>query len=61
MKFAKIVFYVAFAWGILILAPLYFMFDTIGRQDPPAITRPGFYYGFLSRARLAIRISSSCP
>jgi hypothetical protein len=48
MKFAKIVFYVAFAWGILILTPLYFMFDTIGRQDPPPITHPGFYYGFLS-------------
>lgn len=48
MKFARIVFYVAFFWGILILTPLYFMFDTIGRQDPPPITHPGFYYGFLS-------------
>jgi hypothetical protein len=48
MKFARIVFYVAFVWGILILTPLYFMFDTIGRQDPPPITHPGFYYGFLS-------------
>lgn len=48
MKFAKITFYVAFAWGILILTPLYFMFDTIGRQDPPPITHPGFYYGFVS-------------
>jgi len=24
------------------------MFDVIGRQDPPAITHPGFYYGFVS-------------
>jgi hypothetical protein len=48
MKFARIVFYVAFVWGILIITPLYFMFDTIGRQDPPPITHPGFYYGFLS-------------
>lgn len=48
MKFARIVFYVAFVWGILILTPLYFMFDTIGRQDPPPITHPGFYYGFTS-------------
>lgn len=47
MKFARIVFYVAFAWGVLILTPLYFMFDTIGRQDPPPITHPGFYYGFI--------------
>jgi len=50
MKFAKIVFSIAFAWGILVLTPLYFMFDTIGRQDPPAITHPGFYYGFVSTA-----------
>ncbi|HEY3974061.1 MAG TPA: hypothetical protein VGM18_13725 [Candidatus Sulfotelmatobacter sp.] len=48
MKFAKIVFYIAGIWGVLILTPLYFMFDVIGRQDPPAITHPGFYYGFVS-------------
>jgi hypothetical protein len=48
MKFAKIVFWIAFIWGILVLTPLYFMFDAIGRQDPPPITHPGFYYGFLS-------------
>jgi hypothetical protein len=47
LKFAKIVFYVAAAWGVLLLAPLYFMFDLIGRQDPPAITHPAFYYGFV--------------
>lgn len=48
MKFAKVIFYIAFIWGILVLTPLYFLFDTIGRQDPPPITHPGFYYGFLS-------------
>ena len=47
MKFAKIVFSIAGIWGVLVLAPLYFMFDMIGRQDPPAITHPGFYYGFI--------------
>ena|SRR5579863_1417384 len=50
MKFAKIIFWIATIWGVLILTPLYFMFDTIGRQDPPAITHPGFYYGFVSVA-----------
>ena len=50
MKFAKIVFYAAGIWGILVLTPLYFLFDRIGRQDPPPITHPGFYYGFLSAA-----------
>ena len=48
MKFAKVVFWIAGIWGVLVLAPLYFMFDVIGRQDPPAITHPGFYYGFIS-------------
>ena len=46
MKFAKIVFWGAGIWGLLTLTPLYFIFDSIGRQDPPAITHPGFYYGF---------------
>lgn len=48
MKFARIVFWIAAIWGVVILAPLYFLFDIIGRQDPPAITHPGFYYGFVS-------------
>jgi hypothetical protein len=48
MKFARIVFWIAAIWGVLILTPLYFMFDLIGRQDPPPITHPAFYYGFVS-------------
>jgi hypothetical protein len=48
MKFAKVVFWIAFFWGVLILTPLYFMFNLIGQQDPPAITHPGFFYGFAS-------------
>jgi hypothetical protein len=47
MKFAKIVFWIAGIWGVLILAPLYFMFDLIGQKDPPPITHPAFYYGFI--------------
>jgi len=47
MKFAKIVFWIAGIWGVLVLTPLYFMFDVIGRQDPPPITHPAFYYGFV--------------
>jgi hypothetical protein len=46
MKFAKVVFWGAGAFGVLALAPLYFMFDLVGRQDPPPITHPQFYYGF---------------
>ena len=46
MRFAKIVFIVAGVWGVLLLLPLYFIYDLIGQQDPPPITHPGFYYGF---------------
>ena len=48
MKFAKVVFYVAGIWGLLVLTPLFFIFDRIGQQDPPPVTHPGFYYGFVT-------------
>jgi hypothetical protein len=47
LKFAKNVFLIAGLWGVLVLTPLYFMFDRIGAQYPPAITHPDFYYGFV--------------
>jgi hypothetical protein len=47
MKFAKVVFYVAAIWGVLVLTPLYFIFNLIGQQDPPPITHPAFFYGFI--------------
>ena len=47
MKFAKAVFWVAAIWGVLVITPLYFIFDAIGRKDPPPISHPGFYYGFV--------------
>ena len=50
MKFAKIVFRVAAIWGVLVITPLYFMFDVIGRKDPPPITHPAFFYGFVGAA-----------
>jgi len=36
MRFARIVFWIAAIWGVLVLAPLYFIFDMISRNDPPA-------------------------
>jgi hypothetical protein len=56
MKFAKIVFWMAGIWGLLVLTPLYFVFDMIGRNDPPPITHPGFYYGFVCVA-LAFQVA----
>ena len=43
-------FWIAGIWGIVLLTPLYFMFDLIGRQDPPPITHPQFFYAFVSVA-----------
>ncbi|MGA8859572.1 MAG: hypothetical protein WB506_06145 [Candidatus Sulfotelmatobacter sp.] len=48
MRFAKIVFWIAGIWGVLVLTPLFFIFNMIGRNDPPPITHPAFYYGFVS-------------
>jgi hypothetical protein len=56
MKFAKIVFWIAAIWGFLVLTPLYFMFHLISTKDPPPITHPGFYYGFIG-AGLAWQIA----
>ena len=50
MRFAKIVFLIAGIWGVLVITPLYFMFDVISRNDPPPIRHPGFFYGFASAA-----------
>jgi hypothetical protein len=50
LKFAKIVFWVAAVSGFLTITPLYFMFDLIGEKDPPPITHPAFFYGFVGVA-----------
>jgi len=47
VRFARIVFLVAGIYGLLVLTPLYFMEDKIGRTAPPAITHPEFFYGFV--------------
>jgi hypothetical protein len=47
MKFARIVFGIAAAYGIISPLPLYFLLERIGREAPPAVTHPEFYYGFV--------------
>jgi hypothetical protein len=47
VRFAKNVFLVAGIYGLLVLTPLYFMENKIGRDAPPAITHPEFFYGFV--------------
>lgn len=46
MKFAKYLFTIAGIWGILVITPLFFIFNQIGIKDPPPVTHPLFYYGF---------------
>jgi hypothetical protein len=50
MKFSKTVFWIAGIWGLALITPLYFLFDKIGQRDPPPITHPGFFYGFVGCA-----------
>lgn len=50
MRFAKWVFLIAGIYGLVALVPQYFLEARIGRDDPPAITHPEFFYGFLGVA-----------
>ena len=52
MRFTRVVYTVAAVYGLLVLAPLYFLLDVIGRETPPAVTHPEFYYGFVGLAIL---------
>ena len=47
MRFAKVVFTVAAIWGFIVLTPLYFLEEKIGLTNPPAITHPEYFYGFI--------------
>ena len=47
VRFARIVYLAAGMVGLLEIVPLYFYEATLNRTQPPAITHPEFYYGFL--------------
>src|SRR3954469_10973304 len=50
MTFARRVFLIAGVYGLLVLLPMYFLEARIGRDQPPAITHPEYFYGFLGVA-----------
>ena len=50
MKFARIVFLVAGVYGLIVLLPTYFLEEQVGRNFPPPITHPEYYYGFIGVA-----------
>lgn len=47
MKFAKRVFLISGIYGLIVVLPLYFLEEKTGRDYPPAITHPEYYYGFI--------------
>jgi hypothetical protein len=47
MKFATWVYRIAGVYGLLVIVPLFFLERVIGQNDPPAITHPEYYYGFV--------------
>jgi hypothetical protein len=46
-RFARRVFTIAGVYGLIVLVPQYFLEERIGRDNPPAITHPEYFYGFL--------------
>jgi hypothetical protein len=59
MKFARWVFGIAGVYGLVMLVPFYFLEDRIGLEQPPAITHPEFFYGFVGLA-VAWQIAFVC-
>ena len=50
MIFAKRVFLGAAVYGLIVLLPQYLLESKTGRDFPPAITHPEYYYGFIGIA-----------
>src|SRR5690349_8618216 len=50
MNFARFVFLGAGIYGLLSLVPMYFLESRVAIDDPPAVTHPEFYYGFVGVA-----------
>ena len=50
MNFAKRVFLIAGVYGLIVLLPMYLLEEKTGRDFPPPITHPEFYYGFIGVA-----------
>jgi hypothetical protein len=64
MRFARFVFITAGVWGIVVLTPLFFLFDVTGRQYAPPTSYPQFFYGFLTVAmawQIAFLVIGSDP
>ena len=47
MKFAKYTFLISGIYGLIVMLPQFFLEQKIGQDQPPAITHPEFFYGFI--------------
>jgi hypothetical protein len=64
IRFARLVFSFAGILGLIEVVPLYFYEQTLSRNQPPPLTHPEFYYGFLGVVvawQVAFLIISSDP
>ena len=50
MKAVKRIYYWSAIYGIVVLAPMLFLEQAIGRDFPPATNHPEQYYGFVALA-----------
>lgn len=50
MAFARRLYLIAGIYGLIVLVPQFFTEAKTGRDFPPAITHPEFYYGFVGVA-----------
>jgi hypothetical protein len=50
MQFARRVFLAAGIYGLLVVTPMYLLESRIGEQQPPPITHPEYFYGFVGLA-----------
>lgn len=64
MKFAGWTYLIAGIYGLIVLIPQYFLEEKNGRDYPPAINHPEYYYGFIGVAiawQIAFLIISRDP
>ena len=48
MRFARIVFTIAGMYGIVVLVPPLLLESKFGRDYPPPVIHPEFFYGFFA-------------
>jgi hypothetical protein len=46
MKFARWIFLLAGIYGVAVVLPQFFLENQVGRDFPPPITHPEYFYGF---------------